>query len=229
MCNRNLSPDFWNVKAATFVDLAALDDGMAFKKTRTNNQRNTTRSRFQSRFQSTTGIVTLKAQNLRELRPRNENHTCADIEVPHINSSVPTAHSVGSNSAEESDMESVDISSEDESDDGWSVISDDSDFVVVDSAETIHRSSKTKSKRRPSLPRRVSKVQAKLSTASVHQENMMASENDREELKLEPAVDDNSQDIVDDTQRLAAPKPSGNTIDVLIERLTKQARALSLE
>lgn len=126
-------------------------------------------------------------------------------------------------------MESVDISSEDESDDGWSVISDDSDFVVVDSAKTTHHSSKIKSKRRPSLPRRVSKLQAKSSTASVHQKNMMASGSEREELKLEHAVDDNSQDIVDDTQRLAAPKPSGNTIDVLIERLTTQARALSLE
>lgn len=56
----------------------------------------------------------------------------------------------------------------------------------------------------------------------------MASENGRED-QLEPAVDDSSQDIVDDRQRLAAPKPSGNPIDDLVERLTTQARALSLE
>ena len=225
MCNRNLSPDFWNVKAATFQDLAAPDDGMAFKKTRTNNQRNTTRNRFQS----TTGNETLKAQNLRELSQRNENHTCADIEVPHVNSSVPTARSVGSNLDRECDMESVDISPDDNPDDGWSVISDDRDFVVVESAEVTHDSPNIKSKRRITLPRRVSKVQVKSSTASVHRENMMASGNNLEELEMKPSIDDSSQDIVDDTQRSVVPKSTGNTIDALVERLTEQARALSLQ
>lgn len=135
MCNRNLSPDFWNLRAPTLQDFpfVPLEDGVIWpvKRNPTNNQRNTTRNLIQS----TTGVKTLEETNPLDSSQRNEEHTCADIEVPRIKSSIPTAHSVGSNSAGESDMESVDVSSEDESDDGWSVISDDSDFVVVDSAE----------------------------------------------------------------------------------------------
>lgn len=75
-----------------------------------------------------------------------------------MNSSGPTG---------ESDLESVAISSDDGSDDGWSVISDGNDFVVVDPAETTQHYSDARPKRRSNLARRVSKLQARLSTLRV--------------------------------------------------------------
>ncbi|KAG9963789.1 hypothetical protein KCU61_g3323, partial [Aureobasidium melanogenum] len=176
-------------------------------------------------FQSTTGVETLEVKNLFDSSQRND-HTCADIEVPHTHSTVQTAPMNRSGSAVESDMESVDISSSDESNDGWSVISDGSDFVVVDSAESTHHHSDARSRKRPSMPKRVSKLHARSRTSKIRPQKMMPSQNEQGMPK--PDRDRSSQVDDEGTQRSAGPKDTRNAMDELIERLTEQARALKL-
>lgn len=179
-------------------------------------------------IQSTTGVETSEGKTPSDSDLHKHSHTCIDIEVRRINIPSWIAHIEYPTSATESDMESVDISSDDESDDGWSVISDDSDFVVVNPAETTHRSSNARSRRRLGLPRRGSKLQASSSTSEGRQQNKMTCEKDGGELRVNPAVDHSRGKDAKDSQQCAGPKDTGNVIDALIECLTEQARALKL-
>lgn len=125
-------------------------------------------------------------------------------------------------------MESVNISSDNESDDGWSTISDRSDFVVVDSAGITHQSSDSKSRKESVVPKRVSKLHDRLRTLRIRPRKVIPSQNEQGGSKMKPATDVGSQGVDEHTQKFAAPKATPNVIDELVERLTEQARALKL-
>ncbi|KAH0367078.1 hypothetical protein KCU65_g4820, partial [Aureobasidium melanogenum] len=177
---------------------------------------------------SPTGIETLELKNPLDTSRCNKGYTCTDIKVPHMHRAIQTAHMISSSSVEESDMESVNISSDNESDDGWSIISDRSDFVVIDSAETTHHHSDTKSRKRSAPPKRVSKLHERLRTSKIRPQKTIPTQNEQGMPKMKPAADKGSQGDDEHTPRLVAPKPNGNVIDELIERLTEQARNLKL-
>ncbi|KAG9857797.1 hypothetical protein KCU98_g373, partial [Aureobasidium melanogenum] len=224
----NTLPVPWDANASHLYETArrvALEDQAARQEATINSQCIATTNRIQS----TTGVETPEVKTPLDSSQRNENHTCTDIEVRHTDNTVQTVHMNSSGSAVESDMESVDVSSDDGSDDGWSVISNGSDFVVVDSADTTNYHSDAKARKRSALPKRVSKLHARSRTSKVRQQKMMSSQNEQGEPKMmKPAVDHSSRGDDVHTQRLARPKDTRNAIDELIERLTEQARALKL-
>ncbi|KAG9998855.1 hypothetical protein KCU78_g16218, partial [Aureobasidium melanogenum] len=223
----NTPPVPWGVDAAPLYEAVrrvATEAQAATQETPIKSQCTATTNQIQS----TTGVETIKVKNPFDSSQRNENHTCTDIEVPHTHSIVPTAHMNSSGPALESDMESVDISSDDKSDDGWSFISNGSDFVVVDSAETTYHSANAKSRRKSKLPKRISKLQARLRALNTGQQNMMACQNEQGEPDRKTEVNRSGQEDDENKQRLAGPKDNRNVIDELIERLTEQARALKL-
>ncbi|KAH0403519.1 hypothetical protein KCU89_g2054, partial [Aureobasidium melanogenum] len=224
----NTPPVPWDANAPHLNKTArrvAMEAQAATKETTINSQCIATTNQIQS----TTGVETLDVKNPLDPSQRHENLTCTDIALPHTDNTVQTAHMNSSGPVVESDMESVDISSDDKSDDGWSVISNGSDFVVVDSDETTdHSANANKSKRRSKLPKRISKLQARLRTLNTVQQNTMACQNEQGEPDGKTEVNRSSQEGDGNKQRLAGPKDKRNVIDELIERLTEQARALKL-
>lgn len=218
----NTPPVSWNVQTPHLHRGACkvtMEAQAANLKTTTNSQYIAMSDHIQS--------TTLKIKNPLDTSRCDKGHACTEIEIPQTDCAAQAPRMVASNLVEESDLESVDISSDNESD-GWSIISDRSDFVVVDSAGTTHQSSDARSRKRSVVPKRISKLRDRVRSSGIRPRKMIPSQKEQEVPEMKPAMDAGSQGVDEHTQKLAAPQATPNVIDELIERLTEQARALKL-
>jgi hypothetical protein len=129
--------------------------------------------------QSILGFATIETKELIDLVHRDPKTTCTNTEIPRSTISVLTALMDDLSLAAEDETADVLLVPDDESDDGWSVVSDGEDFVVIDPAETTHHSSR-KSREESKAPRNFS-IHARPSTPDPRQRSIVVCQNDREE------------------------------------------------
>jgi hypothetical protein len=177
-------------------------------------------------IQSTTGLESTEAKDHIGLIQRDETTTCTNSEIPHPTISAITA--LMNNLSLASQVENTSMPfmyADDESDDGWSVVSDESDFVVIDTAETTHKSSNDGTKEE--LEGRHSDSEARLSTTMVSEQIVVACQDEEKEHVMMSAVHDSRSEQVKHRQQCAGIKGPDNIIDRLIERHAERVRAWS--
>lgn len=168
--------------------------------------------------QSMAGFERTKANNLVDLSQRNGANSCTKNEAPHSNINMLTALMDYLHLDTENNMTHVPLSSDDESEDGWSVVSGGSDFVIIDSAETArHISNDRSKKKKPEVPPRLSR-KARPNLSSVDQQSMVADQNDREEPVTESAVDDSRTHQLELGRQRDHKKLKGKWLDRLSSR-----------
>lgn len=143
--------------------------------------------------QSTAGFERIEAKDLVDLIQRNETASCTNNKVPQSTISVLTALMDGHHLATEDNLTDVPLSSDDESEGGWSVVSGGSDFVVIDAAETARNISNDRSRKKPEVLPKPSK-QARPKHPNAHQQSVVADQKSRKEPVAVSAVHDSSRD-----------------------------------
>jgi hypothetical protein len=176
--------------------------------------------------QATTGLDTTNAKKPVEHIQRDETTAHTSTEVPQSTISVLTALMDDLSLATENDTTNIPLSSDEESDDSWSV-SDVDDFVVIDPTRTARHSSDDRSKEGSETLRTPSKRQARPSTLSIRQQSIEADQNVRKELATVSAVYDGSIEQIRRRQQFAGIKDADDTIGVLDGRQADRKRALS--
>jgi hypothetical protein len=176
--------------------------------------------------QATTGLDTTKAKKPVGLIQRDETAAHTTIEVPQSNISVLTALMDDLSLATEDGMTNVPLSSDEESDDSWSVVSEEDDFVVIDPTRAARHSTNDKSKEGSELPRTPSKLQARPSTPNTRQQSMEAHKNDHKEPVTASAVYYGSTEQIRYRQQCAGIRDADETIGGLDERQAERERAL---
>lgn len=171
----------YEAKAAYEVTLQARD---VSRKTNSVNDCYTAKH---NQAQSSAGFEKIEAKELVDLIQRDGTTCSTKNEVPNSTTSVLTASMDDLHLATENDMRNVPLSSDDESDGSWSVVSGGSDYVVIDAAETARNISIDRSKKKPEVPPRPSS-QARPQHSSVHQQGIVAGHNDRKEPVAESAI-----------------------------------------
>lgn len=177
--------------------------------------------------QATTELGTIRAKKPVELIQRDETTAHTNTEVPQSTISVLTALMDDLSLATENEMTNVPLSSDEESDDSWLVVSDEDDFVVIDPTRTARHSSNDKSKEGSEMPRMLSKLQARPSAPNTGQRSMEADQNDRKEPVTVSAVHYGSMEQIRHRQQCAGIKDADDTISVLDERQAEMKRVLS--
>jgi hypothetical protein len=160
---------------------------------------------------SVSGPRTIEAKELSDLVHRDPTTTCTNAENPQPNISVLTALMDDLSLAAEDEMANVPLVSDDESDDGWSVVSEGDDFVVIDSAETSHRKS-SKPREESEVLRKPSK-QARPSTPDPRQRSVVICQNDREEPVMMLAVQNSGEKKVAHRQQRVGIGETENPIE----------------
>lgn len=161
--------------------------------------------------QLTLGFATIETKELIDLIHRDLTTTCTNTEIPRSTISVLTALMDDLSLAAEDETTDVPLVSDDESDDGWSVVSDGDDFVVVDPAKTPHHSPR-KPRDESKAPRNLS-IHARPSTPDPRQRSIVVRQNDREEPVMMPAVQDGGEKQVRHRQQRAGIEYTGNAIE----------------
>ena len=168
------------------VQQATMKSRAAFQEAKTTNNPSVAKT---NQARSTT-FEAIKPRDLVNLIQCDETTACENTETPQATISVLTALmddlSLAPNTKD--DMETVRLSSDDESDDGWSVVSDGDDFVVVDAAETARCISNNRSKEGPGMLVTPSKVHARSRTTGIRERIMVASKNDPKEPAMTSAA-----------------------------------------
>jgi hypothetical protein len=164
--------------------------------------------------------VTIGTKELNDLIHRDPTTTFTNNEIPQSTVSVLTALMDGLSLATEDEFANVPLIPDDESDDGWSVVSDGDDFVVVDPAETAHHSPR-KSRDELKAPRRLSK-QARPSTPDPRQKGLVICQNDREEPVTMLAVQNVGEEQSRHRQQYAGIGNKGKDIDGVTDRRTER-------
>ena len=168
--------------------------------------------------QSTAGIERTEAKDLVDLVQRDGATSCTKNETPHSTINALTVLMDGLHLDTEDNMTHVPLSSDDESEDGWSVVSGGSDFVIIDSAETTrHISNDRLKKKKPEVPPRPSK-KARPNLSSVDQQSVLADQTDRKEPVTESAVDYSRTHQLEHGRQRDHKKLKGKWLDRLSSR-----------
>jgi hypothetical protein len=179
-----------------------------------------------NRTQSTTGFETIEAKDHIDLIQRDQTTTCTNSEILHPTISAITALMNNLSLAPQDEFPSMPMMfTDNESDDGWSVVSNGNDFVVVDTAETVQHSSNDASKE--GLEGRLLKPKAESSTTTTRGQSVVACQDEEKEPATMPAVHDSRSEQVKHRQHCANIKNTDNIIDELVERHAERVRAWS--
>jgi hypothetical protein len=161
--------------------------------------------------QTTLGFVTIETKELIDLTPRDPITTYTNTEVPQSTISVLTALMDDLSLAAEDETADMSLVPDDESDDGWSVVSDGDDFVVVDPAETPHHGPR-KSRDESKAPQNFS-IHARPSTPDPRQRSIVLCQNDREEPVVMLAAQEGGEKQVRHRPQRAGIEYTGNAIE----------------
>jgi galactose-1-phosphate uridylyltransferase len=176
--------------------------------------------------QSTTGFETIEAKDHIGLIQRDQTATCNNSEIPHPTISAITALMNNLSLASQDEFPSMPVMfTDNESDDGWSVVSDENDFVVVDTAETVQHSSNGASKE--GLGGQLLEPKAESSTTMTRGQSVVACQDEEKEPVTMSAVHDSRSEQVKHRQHCANIKNTDNIIDELVERHAERVKAWS--
>jgi hypothetical protein len=176
--------------------------------------------------QSTTGFETTEAKDHKDLIERNQTTTSTNSEIPHPTISAITVLMNDLSLASQDELPTMPVMyADNESDDGWSVVSDESDFVVIDTAETAHKSSNDEIQEE--LEGGQSKSETESDTTMVREQIVLTCQDEEKEPATMSAVHDSRSGQVKHRQQCAGIKGPDNIIDALIERHAERVRAWS--
>jgi galactose-1-phosphate uridylyltransferase len=176
--------------------------------------------------QSTTGFETIEAKDHIGLIQRDQTNTCTNSEIPHSTISAITALMNDLSLDSQDEFPSMPMMfTDNESDDGWSVVSDGNDFVVVDTAETVQHSSNDASKE--GLEGRLFKPKAESSTTTIRGQSVVVCHDGEKEPTMVSVVHESRSEQVKHRQHCANIKNTDNIIDELVERNAERVRAWS--
>jgi hypothetical protein len=170
--------------------------------------------------QSTLGFATVGTKELIDPIHRDPITTFTNTEIPQSTISVLTALMDDLILAAEDEIANVPLVPDNESDDGWSVVSDGDDFFVVDPAGTAHHSPR-KSRDELKAPRRLSK-QARPSSPDPRQKGLVICQNDREEPVMMLAVQGIGEEQARHRSQCAGIGDKGKVIDGITDRRTER-------